>query len=69
MTEGVETIIFSRQGPREGQNLYSTLLGAEHYIDVAYYVGVNVEGQDIGLTPRSQPGHDGPSRLPACLTT
>jgi hypothetical protein len=38
-------------------------------MDEAYDVEFNVEGQDIGLTPRSQPGHDGPSRLLACLTT
>lgn len=31
--------------------LYSKLLGVEPYMDESYYVGFNVEGQDIGLDP------------------
>ena len=51
MTEGVKTIIYPVKDLAKAKTLYSKLLGVEPYMDEAYYVGFNVEGQDIGLDP------------------
>ena len=51
MTEGVKTIIYPVEDLAKAKTLYSELLGAEPYMDEAYYVGFNVEGQDVGLDP------------------
>ena len=51
MTEGVKTIIYPVTDLPKARALYSELLGVQPYTDEAYYVGFNVEGQDIGLDP------------------
>ena len=51
MTEGVKTIIYPVTDLPKARALYSELLGVQPYMDEAYYVGFNVEGQDIGLDP------------------
>ena len=51
MTEGVKTIIYPVTDLARAKTLYSELVGVEPYMDEAYYVGFNVEGQDIGLDP------------------
>jgi predicted enzyme related to lactoylglutathione lyase len=51
MTEGVKTIIYPVTDLAKAKTLYGKLLGVEPYMDEAYYVGFNVEGQDIGLDP------------------
>jgi predicted enzyme related to lactoylglutathione lyase len=59
MTEGVKTIIYPVTDLAKAKTLYGKLLGVEPYMDEVYYVGFNVEGQDIGLDPHSQ-GMTGP---------
>jgi len=51
MTEGVKTIMYPVTDPAKAKTLYGKLLGMEPYMDEAYYVGFNVDGQDIGLDP------------------
>jgi predicted enzyme related to lactoylglutathione lyase len=49
MTEGVKTIMYPVMDLAKAKTLYGKLLGVEPYMDEAYYVGFNVDGQDIGL--------------------
>jgi predicted enzyme related to lactoylglutathione lyase len=43
------------------RKLYGELLGVEPYMDESYYVGFNVDGQDVGLDPNGQrKGMSGP---------
>jgi predicted enzyme related to lactoylglutathione lyase len=51
MTEGVKTIIYPVTDLSRAKKLYGKLLNAEPYMDEPYYVGFEVEGQDIGLDP------------------
>ena len=51
MTEGIKTIIYPVKDLAKAKTLYSKLLGVEPFMDEAYYVGFNVEGQDVGLHP------------------
>jgi predicted enzyme related to lactoylglutathione lyase len=51
MTEGIKTFIYPVKDLAKAKVLYSELLGVEPYMDEAYYLGFNVEGQDIGLDP------------------
>jgi predicted enzyme related to lactoylglutathione lyase len=51
MTEGVKTIMYPVTDLEKTKTLFGELLGLEPYMDEAYYVGFNVEGQDIGLDP------------------
>src|SRR5215210_1995121 len=51
MTEGVKTIMYPVTDLANAKTLYGKLLDVEPYMDEAYYVGFNVEGQDIGLDP------------------
>jgi predicted enzyme related to lactoylglutathione lyase len=51
MTDGIKTIMFPVTDLPNAKALYRTLLGVEPYMDEAYYVGFNVDGQDVGLDP------------------
>jgi extradiol dioxygenase family protein len=51
MTEGVKTIMYPVTDLANAKTLYGELLGVELYMDEAYYVGFNIEGQNIGLDP------------------
>ena len=51
MTEGIKTLIYPVKDLAKAKTLYRELLGVEPYMDEAYYVGFNVEGQDVGLDP------------------
>jgi predicted enzyme related to lactoylglutathione lyase len=51
MTEGVKTIIYPVKDLAQAKTLYRGLLNVEPYMDAPYYVGFQVEGQDIGLDP------------------
>jgi predicted enzyme related to lactoylglutathione lyase len=61
MTEGVKTIIYPVKDLARAKTLYSRLLGVQPVMDEPYYVGFNVEGQDIGLDPNGhRQGMTGP---------
>ncbi len=51
MNQGIKTIIYPVNDIAQAKALYSQLLGVEPYMDQPYYVGFNVDGQDIGLDP------------------
>jgi predicted enzyme related to lactoylglutathione lyase len=51
MTSGIRTVIYPVKDLAKAKTLYRELLGVEPYMDEAYYVGFNVEGEDIGLDP------------------
>lgn len=49
MTAGVKTILYHVADTAQAKTLYSTLLGMEPYVADEYYVGFQVDGQEIGL--------------------
>jgi predicted enzyme related to lactoylglutathione lyase len=51
MTSGIRTVIYPVKDLAKAKTLYGKLAGVEPYMDEAYYVGFNVEGQDVGLDP------------------
>src|SRR5712691_4058101 len=54
-TEGVKTILYPVRDLAKAKTLFSTLLGQQPAHDAPYYVGYEVDGQQIGLVPN---GHD-----------
>lgn len=61
MTSGMQTVIYPVKDLDQAKRLYTALLGVEPSMDQPYYVGFEVNGQDVGLDPngRSQ-GMTGP---------
>lgn len=57
----VETIIYPVGDLTKAKTVFGALTGAEPYMDEVYYVGYNVDGQDIGLDPNGhRQGISGP---------
>lgn len=53
MTAGVKTILYHVADTEKAKALYSTLLGMEPYTADEYYVGFQIDGQQIGLVNSS----------------
>jgi predicted enzyme related to lactoylglutathione lyase len=51
MTSGIRTIVFPVKDLTTAKTLFGALVGAEPYVDEAYYVGFRVGDQEIGLDP------------------
>ena len=51
MNQGMRTIIYPVKDIARAKKLYGELFGAKPVMDEPYYVGWNVEGQDVGLDP------------------
>lgn len=51
MASGLKTIIYPVKDVAAAKARFATLLGVEPYIDQAYYVAFNADGQDVGLDP------------------
>ncbi|HEV2357618.1 MAG TPA: VOC family protein [bacterium] len=51
MDQGIRLLVFPVKDVARAKTLYSRLLGAEPYVDGAYYVGFRVGEQEIGLDP------------------
>lgn len=51
MTSGMKTIIYPVKDIAAARQLYGTLLGVAPEMDEPYYVGFDVDGQDVGLDP------------------
>jgi predicted enzyme related to lactoylglutathione lyase len=51
MTTGMKTVIYPVKDLAAAKQLYGTLLGVPPIMDEVYYVGFNVDGQDVGLDP------------------
>ena len=55
MSQGIELLVFPVKDIARAKVLYGNLLGAEPYVDEAYYVGFRIGGLEVGLDPH---GHD-----------
>lgn len=57
----MKTIIYPVKDIAAAKQLYSEMLGVTPLMDEPYYVGFNVEGQDVGLDPNGHAkGMNGP---------
>lgn len=54
MTSGMKTVIYPVEDISAARKLYGQLLGVEPYMDETYYVGFNLDGQDVGLDPNGR---------------
>jgi len=54
-TEGIKTMLFPVSDLDAAKAVYSALLGIAPQADSTYYVGYDVEGQQIGLVPAGGP--------------
>jgi len=62
MTEGVKTVLFPVRDLDAAKAVFQVLLGVDPIADAPYYVGWNIEGQDIGLVPNGhKAGMTGPT--------
>lgn len=60
MTTGLKTVVYPVKDLEQAKAVYAALLGQPH-TDTPYYVGFNVEGQEVGLNPNGhQQGMTGP---------
>jgi predicted enzyme related to lactoylglutathione lyase len=50
-TQGIKTVLHPVSDVEKAKAVYTALLGVEPQTDSAYYVGFDVEGQQIGLVP------------------
>ncbi len=51
MTSGTKTVIYPVKDLAAAKPLYSALFGVAPSMDEAYYVGFDVDGNDVGLDP------------------
>ncbi len=51
MAQQTKLVVFPVKDLTSAKAIYGTLLGAEPYVDEAYYVGFRVGDQEIGLDP------------------
>jgi predicted enzyme related to lactoylglutathione lyase len=56
MSEGIKTVVYPASDLARAKALFSAVLGVAPVMDEPYYVGFQVNGQDIGLDPH---GHKG----------
>lgn len=56
MTQGIRTVIYPVKDVERAKKLFGKLLGSQPHTDGPYYVGFNVDGQEIGLDPNGH-GH------------
>ena len=55
----VNTLIFPVADLDAAKKVFTTLLGAQPHTDESYYVGYNVDGQEIALDPTVLADADG----------
>lgn len=51
MTAGIKTVIYPVKDLDAAKAAFTALIGADPMVDSPYYVGWQVDGQDIGLDP------------------
>jgi predicted enzyme related to lactoylglutathione lyase len=56
MTQNIKLIVYPVKDREKAKAFYSRFLGAEPYVDSAYYVGYKVGNQEVGLDPNSKVG-------------
>jgi predicted enzyme related to lactoylglutathione lyase len=50
----IQTVLYPVSDIEKAKELFRVLAGPDPYMDEAYYVGWNADGQDIGLDPHGQ---------------
>jgi hypothetical protein len=61
MNQGIHTIIYPVNDLMRAKILFSELLETLPYVDEPYYVGFQINSQEIGLDPNGyKGGHTGP---------
>ncbi len=51
MSEGIKTVVYPASDLARAKAMFGAVLGVAPVMDEPYYVGFNVNGQDIGLDP------------------
>jgi len=59
MLQGLRTVIYQVDDLQKGKEWYGRVLGIEPYFDQPFYVGFNVGGYELGLTPDGSKGPGG----------
>jgi predicted enzyme related to lactoylglutathione lyase len=54
-TQGIKTVLHPVSDLAKSKPVYTALLGIEPQADAPYYVGYEIEGQQIGLVPNGGP--------------
>ncbi len=62
MLLGLRTAIYHTPDISEGKRWYSRVLGVPPYFDQPFYVGFNVGGFELGLSPDKEGPDGGPAR-------
>ena len=60
MFQGLRTVIYGAKDIEQVKAWYSAVLGQQPYFDQPFYVGFNVGGYELGLSPNATPGSTGP---------
>ena len=60
-TQGIKTVLHPVSDLAAAKPVYTALLGIEPQADESYYVGYDVEGQQIGLVPNRGPQMTSPT--------
>lgn len=61
MTSGMKTVKYPVEDIAAAKQLYGKLFGVAPYMDEVFYVGFEIEGQDVGLDPNGhRKGMTGP---------
>jgi predicted enzyme related to lactoylglutathione lyase len=54
-TQGIKTVLHPVSDLEKAKPVYAALLGIQPQADAPYYVGFEIEGQQIGLVPNGGP--------------
>lgn len=54
MSAGIASILYPVTDLARAKAVYTTLFGVQPHVDSSYYVGFQVNGQEIGLVPNGQ---------------
>ena len=60
MFQGLRTVIYGAKDIEQVKAWYSAVLGQQPYFDQPFYVGFNVGGYELRLSPNATPGSTGP---------
>jgi predicted enzyme related to lactoylglutathione lyase len=61
MFQGLRSAIYGVNDLEKAKEWYSTVLGIQPYFDQPFYVGFEVGGFELGLSPNGKPGTTGPT--------
>ncbi|GCE30070.1 glyoxalase [Dictyobacter alpinus] len=61
MFQGLRTVVYGVEDIEKAKVWYSSILGIQPYFDQPFYVGFNVGGFELGLSPTTKPGTSGPT--------